>query len=98
MSAVVHTGSSEARSACGTKVIVLCASVRATRGMASTAAPASPDLRTSRRFMAAIPLVVAFGVFLYQTSGIAAGGLLLSGYGSMSIPGPNPHRHADQSS
>src|SRR5580704_2306249 len=51
MSAVVHTGSSEARSACGTKLIVAGPSARTIRGAASAAAEANADLRTSRRFM-----------------------------------------------
>src|SRR5579872_4659319 len=55
MSAVVHTGSNDAKSACGTKVIVLCASARTRFGIAINAAPANPDLSTSRRFMADVP-------------------------------------------
>src|SRR6516162_4916678 len=50
MSAVVHTGSSEARSACGTKVIVFADCAPTMRGAASAAAPASADLRKVRRF------------------------------------------------
>src|SRR5215831_19495747 len=49
MSAVVHTGSSEARSACGTKVIVLAGSALTMRGAASAVAPARADLRKLRR-------------------------------------------------
>src|SRR5579864_9186655 len=56
MSAVVHTGSSEARSACGTKVIVFCASARTMAGAASAAAPARADLSKSRRFMVSLPV------------------------------------------
>src|ERR1051325_922651 len=55
MSAVVHTGSRDARSACGTKGIVLALSLRPRRGIAITAAPASPDLRMSRRCIVIAP-------------------------------------------
>src|SRR5437762_6804747 len=56
MSAVVQTGSSEARSACGTKVSVDCASLRTIEGKDSAAAPARADLRTSRRFICRLPI------------------------------------------
>src|SRR6185437_1063572 len=49
MSAVVHTGSSEARSACGMKRMVRCSSASTMLGAASTAALAAADLRTVRR-------------------------------------------------
>src|SRR5919201_209004 len=49
MSAVVHTGSSEARSACGMKVMVFSASARTMCGAASAAAPARPPLTMVRR-------------------------------------------------
>src|ERR1700740_2071774 len=52
MSAVVQTGSSEARSACGTKVIVFVDWAPTTRGAASAAAPTSVDFRKVRRFIA----------------------------------------------
>src|SRR5580692_7001635 len=55
MSAVVHTGSSEARSAWGTKLIVVSPSARTTPGAANAAAPASPDFKKSRRFIADAP-------------------------------------------
>src|SRR4029077_19205029 len=51
--AVVHTGSSEARSACGTKVIVFWASPRTIRGAASPTAPMKLDFRKSRRLISA---------------------------------------------
>src|ERR1700740_970861 len=51
MSAVVHTGSREARSACGTKVIVFADSAPTMRGAASAVAPARADLRKVRRFI-----------------------------------------------
>src|SRR5271166_3494995 len=51
MSAVVHTGSSEARSALGTKVIVFADSAPTMRGAASAVAPARADLRKVRRFI-----------------------------------------------
>src|ERR1051325_2711033 len=56
MSAVVHTGSSDARSACGTKVSVDCASLRTIEGSDSAAAPARAVLRTSRRFICRLRL------------------------------------------
>src|SRR6516162_8758269 len=51
MSAVVQTGSSEARSACGTKLIVVRASARTICGAASAAAPARLVFTNSRRFI-----------------------------------------------
>src|SRR6516225_1029597 len=51
MSAVVHTGSREARSACGTKVIVFADSAPTMRGAANAVAPAKADLRKVRRFI-----------------------------------------------
>src|ERR1051325_8200698 len=56
MSAVVQTGSREARSACGTKLIVVFSSARTMLGAANTAAPARADFRTSRRFIVISPL------------------------------------------
>src|SRR5260370_34455623 len=53
MSAVVQTGSKEARSACGTKVIIAAFSARIILGAASAVAPASVDFRNSRLFMRA---------------------------------------------
>jgi len=50
-SAVDNTGSSHARSACGTKVIVFSASARPILGAAMAAAPASVDFRKLRRFI-----------------------------------------------
>src|SRR5215471_2416529 len=54
MSAVVHTGSSEARSACGTKVIVFPLCPLTMRGSARVVPIARADLRKVRRFMGAI--------------------------------------------
>src|SRR5438270_9882281 len=51
MSAVVQTGSRDARSACGTKVMVFCDSVRPICGMARVAVPASADFRKLRRLI-----------------------------------------------
>src|SRR6516164_52394 len=51
MSAVVHTGSSETRSACGTKVIVFADSAPTMRGAARELAPTRADLRKVRRFI-----------------------------------------------
>src|SRR5215472_6605265 len=51
MSAVVHTGSSEARSACGTKVIIFADCAPTMRGIASAVTPARADLRKVRRLI-----------------------------------------------
>ncbi len=60
-SAVVHTGSNDARSDCGMKLITLCPAARTTRGAVSTVAPASADFSISRRFIFAAPCFAAQG-------------------------------------
>ena len=62
-SAVVHTGSSVARSACGRNFSTRCDSASAMFGAASAAAPANADLRTSRRRMASPPRVARYAFF-----------------------------------
>src|ERR1700733_2774625 len=49
MSAVVHTGSSDTKSACGVKVMVFAPSACTMRGAASAVTPARDVFRTSRR-------------------------------------------------
>jgi len=72
MSAVVHTGSSDARSACGMKRSSRCAWARTIRGAASPAAPAAADVSTVRRLIAMMPLpagfVPAYGMSLARIS------------------------------
>src|ERR1700709_2421955 len=60
MSAVVQTGSSDAKSACGTNVTVFGPSARPTRGAARVAEIAAADFSTFRRFIRSVPCVFSY--------------------------------------
>src|SRR5215467_283516 len=72
MSAVVQTGSSEARSACGTKVIVFVDWAPTTRGAASATALASVDLRRVRRFIGMAPRISLQKLAAHADVGLSA--------------------------